>query len=126
VILRRLIADAAGATAVEFGLTAPVFFAMMFGLIDGGMLLWTQLGLQHATEMAARCASINKNLCAGTTAVQSYASTQALGLSMDPSVFTFTQPSCGSQVNASFDFGVIGGYYGTPVITINAVACFPK
>ena len=35
-ILRRLIADTAGATAVEFGLTAPVFFALMFGLIDGG------------------------------------------------------------------------------------------
>jgi hypothetical protein len=29
-------------------------------------------------------------------------------------------------VTASFDFGVIGGYYGTPVITINATACFPK
>jgi len=126
VILRRLIADASGATAVEFGLTAPVFFALVFGLIDGGLLLWTQLGLQHATEMAARCASINKNLCAGTTAVQNYASTQALGLAMTPSVFTFTQPACGSQVTASFDFGVIGGYYGTPVITINARACFPK
>jgi Flp pilus assembly protein TadG len=125
-MLRRWLADTAGATAVEFGLTAPVFFAIMFGLIDGGMLLWTQIGLQHATEMAARCASINRNLCGGASAVQSYASTQALGLAMAPSVFTFTQPACGSQVTASFDFGVIGGYFGTPVITINAAACFPK
>jgi Flp pilus assembly protein TadG len=125
-MLRRLILDAAGATAVEFGLTAPVFFAMVFGLMDGGMLLWTQLGLQHATEMAARCASVNKNLCASATAVQNYASTQAFGLGMAPSVFTLTQPACGSQVTASFDFGFIGGYYGTPVMTVNATACFPK
>jgi len=125
-VIRSLIRDASGATVVEFGLTAPVFFAMLFGLIDGGMLLWTQLGLQHATEMAARCASVNKNLCASATQVQSYASTQALGLAMAPSVFTLTQPSCGSQVAASFDFGLIGGYYGTPVITITATACFPK
>jgi Flp pilus assembly protein TadG len=125
-MLRRFLRDRAGATAVEFGLTAPVFFALLFGLIDGGLLLWTQLGLQHATEMAARCASINKNLCADAASVKTYASTQALGLAMAPSVFAVAQPACGSQVTASFDFGLVGGYYGTPVITVNASACFPK
>ena len=125
-MLRRFLRDHAGATAVEFGLTAPVFFALLFGLIDGGLLLWTQLGLQHATEMAARCASINKNLCADAAAVKTYASTQALGLAMAPSVFAVTQPACGSQVTASFGFGLVGGYYGTPVLTVNASACFPK
>jgi Flp pilus assembly protein TadG len=124
--VRRFISDAEGATAVEFGLTAPVFFALLFGVINGGMLLWTQLGLQHATEMAARCASINKNLCADATAVRNYASTQALGLGMPASVFTVAQPACGSQVTASFDFGLVGGYYGTSVMTLNATACFPK
>jgi Flp pilus assembly protein TadG len=126
VIVPRFISNAQGATAVEFGLTAPVFFAMLFGLIDGGMLLWTQLGLQHATEMAARCASINKNLCADATSVKNYATTQALGLGMAPSAFTVAQNACGSYVTASFDFGLVGGYYGTPVITLNAGACFPK
>ncbi len=58
--------------------------------------------------------------------MQNYASTQALGLAMAPSVFAFAQPTCGSQVTASFNFGVIGGYYGTPVITVNPSACFPK
>jgi Flp pilus assembly protein TadG len=125
-MLRRFIGDTKGATAVEFGLTAPVFFALMFGLIDGGMLLWTQLGLQHATEMAARCASVNKTLCAETTAVKNYASAQALGLAVSPSVFTVAQVSCGSQVTASYDFGFVAGYYGTPIMTLNATACFPK
>jgi Flp pilus assembly protein TadG len=66
VILRRLITHIGGAAAVEFALTAPVFFAIVFGLIDSGLLLWTQLGLQHATELAARCASVNKTICADT------------------------------------------------------------
>jgi Flp pilus assembly protein TadG len=126
VIIRRFISNAQGATAVEFGLTAPAFFAMLFGLIDGGMLLWTQLGLQHATEMAARCASINKNLCVDATSVKNYASTQALGLGMPASVFTLAQPACGSRVTASYDFGLVAGYYGSSVITLNATACFPK
>jgi Flp pilus assembly protein TadG len=75
-MLRRFLMHIGGATAVEFSLTAPVFFAVVFGLVDCGLLLWTQLGLQHATELAARCASVNKTLCADATAVKTYASTQ--------------------------------------------------
>jgi len=126
VILRRLLTQIGGATAVEFALTAPVFFAIVFGLIDSGLLLWTQLGLQHATELAARCASVNKTLCADTTAIKTYASTQVFGMTVPTSVFTVSQIACGNQVTASFDFGLIGGYFGVPLITLNAAACFPK
>ena len=31
----------------------------MFGLVQAGLLLWTQSGLQHGVEVAARCASVN-------------------------------------------------------------------
>ena len=55
----RIIDDNRGASAVEFALTAPVFFVMLFAVIDGGLLLWTQVGLQHGAEAAARCASID-------------------------------------------------------------------
>src|SRR5947207_15100053 len=48
--LRSFITHTGGATAVEFALTAPVFFAIVFGLIDAGLMLWMQLGLQHATR----------------------------------------------------------------------------
>jgi Flp pilus assembly protein TadG len=126
VILRRLLTHIGGATAVEFSLTAPVFFAIVFGLIDCGLLLWTQLGLQHATELAARCASVNKTLCADAPAIQTYASTQVFGMTVPTSVFAVSQVACGNRVTASFDFGLIAGYFGTPLITLNAAACFPK
>ena len=69
-----------GATAVEFAMTAPVFFLILFGIIQGGLLLWTQLGLQHGAEMAARCAGVNKILCGNNGAITNFAAQQAYGL----------------------------------------------
>jgi len=122
----RLCKQSDGATAVEFGLLAPLFFAALFGVINCGMLLWTQLGLQHATETAARCASVNAGICNSTAAIQSYAAHAALGLNIPPSTFTVTTPGCGTQVTASYDFAIIARFFGTPSITLSARACFPK
>jgi Flp pilus assembly protein TadG len=124
--LFRLIKDAQGASAVEFGLIAPVFFAALLGLIEVGLLFWTQLGLQHATEMAARCASINSTTCGSATAVQNYAVTQAFGLSLPPSTFSLTALTCGNQVTASHSFQSISAFFGVPALTLSARACFPK
>src|SRR6476646_749735 len=62
-----------GASAVEFALTVPMFFMMLVGGIECGLLLWTQMGLQHGAEKAARCASIDSTLCGSTSSIQSYA-----------------------------------------------------
>ena len=54
--------DQRGATALEFALLAPVFVLLIFGIIGIGMLFWTQVGLQHGVQMAARCASVTRAL----------------------------------------------------------------
>ena len=120
------LSDSQGATAVEFGLTAPVFFAMLFGILEFAMLLWTQLGLQHATEMAARCASVNSSTCGSTANIQSFAAQQAYGLNPAPSTFTVSTPTCGNQVSASYTFAFVTSYFGVPTIALNAQSCFPK
>src|SRR5215831_13574104 len=87
--LLRFVRDSRGATAVEFGLLAPAFFAAVVGTFQVGALLWTQVGLQHATEMAARCASLDSRYstkCNSATATQNYAATQALGLHVPSSI----------------------------------------
>ena len=48
-----MLRDQSGTTALEFALTAPVFFLFIFGVIELGLLFWTQIGLQHGAEMAA-------------------------------------------------------------------------
>ena len=118
--------DTAGSSAVEIGLTAPFFFALLFGLIEGGLLLWTQIGLQHATALAARCASIDVGTCKDSGTVQSYAVQQTFGVNPPASTFTFTTPSCGNQVSASYQFNFVTGTFGTPTLTLSALSCFPR
>ena len=122
----RMLRDARAVSAVEFALTAPLFFALLFGMIEGGLLVWTQIGLQHGAEAAARCASIK--LCGTTTDIQNYAAKNAFGLSVDPSTFTVLlspPPGC-NQVSASYAFGFVTSYFGVPSLTLNAQSCFPK
>ena len=58
-ILKLLRDDTRGAALVEFTVTIPFFLLLTFGLIQAGLLLWTQAGLQHGVEVATRCASVN-------------------------------------------------------------------
>lgn len=125
-ILRRFAKQSDGSTAVEFGLTAPVFLAALFGVIELGMLFWTQLGLQHAAELTARCASINKTICGTDTAIKGFASSKVFGLTVPTATWTVSQPACGSQINANYDFAFVASFFGAPSWRLTASACFPK
>ena len=122
----RICADEQAVASIEFGLTAPAFLALVFGVICIGLLVWTQLGLQHGAEMAARCASINSGICGNASAVQSYAVQQTFGLNPPASTFTLTTPSCGNQVSASYNLQFLATYFGLPSLTLTAQSCFPK
>ena len=122
----RLCRDERGTTAVEFAITAPLFFMILLGIIEAGLLLWTQAGMQHAAAMAARCATVNATTCGTTSATQNFAVQQAFGLSLAPSVFSVTTPACGNQVSATYTYQFIASYFGTPSLTLSAQSCFPK
>jgi Flp pilus assembly protein TadG len=119
--------DNRGTTALEFALTAPVFFLFIFGIIEFGLLLWTQIGLQHGAEMAARCASVDSTLCPNSNpgAITSYAAQQAFGLALPSQTFTYSTPACGNQVSASHAFQFPAILNLSP-LTLTAQACFPS
>jgi Flp pilus assembly protein TadG len=123
-ILARFARNIRAAAAMEFALTAPAFLLLLVGIVEFGLLFWTQLGLQHGTEMAARCARINAALCGSDTAIQQFAAQQALGLSIPSSTFTVSSPACGRQVSANYQFDFIAPYFGS--ITLTAQSCFPQ
>ena len=125
-MLARFFRQADGASAVEFGLVAPVFFAALIGALELGVLFWTNLGLQHATERAARCASVNRTLCGSETAIKSYAASQVFGLTVAASDFAVTQPVCGFQVSATHEFRFVVANFGIPSMQLTASSCFPK
>jgi Flp pilus assembly protein TadG len=119
--------DNRGTTALEFALTAPVFFLFIFGIIEFGLLMWTQIGLQHGAEMAARCASVDSTLCPNSDpgAITGYAAQQAFGLTLPSQTFTYSTPACGNQVSASHAFQFPAILNLSPV-TLTAQACFPS
>lgn len=117
--------DTKATTAVEFGITAPVFVMVIFGVLESGTLLWTKLGLQHGTQMAARCASINPGVCASSDDIKAYAVQQAYGLTLPSSAFTPSTASCGKQVSASYTYQFVSHYFGGPSVTLTAQSCFP-
>lgn len=119
--------DNRGASALEFALTAPAFLLFIFGIIEFGLLLWTQIGLQQAAEMAARCASVNSTLCPANNsgAITGYAAQQALGLTLPSQTFTYSTPACGNQVSASYAFQFPQILNLSPLM-MTAQACFPS
>jgi hypothetical protein len=119
-----------GATAVETAFVLPAFLLMLFSIVEGGWLFWTQSTLQFAVETAARCAAVNMPLaalpCASASALPSYAGSQAYGMTIPRSTFTFTQPICGYQVTASYVFSfIVSEVYPAGTITLTATSCHP-
>jgi Flp pilus assembly protein TadG len=114
-----------GTTAVETAIVLPVFLLFLFAIIEAGLLFWTQSTLQFAVEAAARCAVVDKTQCGSTGAIQSYAASQVVGMTVSSSSFNVSQPSCGYQVSISypFSFVVSGLFPGT--ITLNSKSCHP-
>ena len=123
--LRRLWADRSGASALEFGLLLPVFVPLIFGVIEFGQVFWTQTALQHAVEMAARCATINSTTCGTASLTQTYAATQAYGLTFPAGTFVATTPACGNQVAATYSFPFSVTAWFPASINLSAKSCYP-
>ena len=65
----RLIHALGGNSLVEFALVAPVFFLMVFGILDFGRLFFWQETLQYALRQAGRYAVTGQHQINGTNTV---------------------------------------------------------
>ncbi|MGC2296655.1 MAG: TadE/TadG family type IV pilus assembly protein [Candidatus Dormiibacterota bacterium] len=50
---RRAAKGQRGQSTIEFALTAPIFFLVFFGIVNGGTLLFSRNALQHAADVGA-------------------------------------------------------------------------
>ncbi len=125
--LRILFDDTQGTALVEYALTLSAFILLTIGLLQLGLLMWTQAGLQHGVELAARCASVNTTLCGTQSTIKSFAVSNSLALNPPASTFTVTpNTTCGTingnKVSASYTFNFL------PVaasVTVTAQSCYP-
>jgi Flp pilus assembly protein TadG len=111
-----------GTVAIEYAFVLPVLLGFLLGIMDTGRLLWTYTTLYRASEAAARCSAIKATGCTTFGLTQSYAVAAAWGLNVNASAFTVTNPACGMQVAASYDFGFV---FPWKTITLTATACYP-
>ncbi len=124
--LRRLWRDTRGAAALEFGILLPVFIPLILGIMQFGQLFWTQTALQHAVDMAARCASINTTTCGSTSTTQTYAATQAYGLTFPTGTFVAATAACGNQVSATYSFPfMVAAWFPSAAVNLTARSCYP-
>lgn len=121
-ISTSLLKDTQGNAAVEFAFVLPVLLMFILGLLQAGILLWTQNALYYSVQTAARCASNDTSICGTTSQIQSYAAA-ASGGSFSASVFTVSTPSCGNQVTASYPASLLFPF--TSSVTLTAQSCYP-
>lgn len=123
-LLESLRRDQQGTTAVEFGIVAPVFIALLLGTMGLCVALFLIGSLHFAVEDGARCASVKTTICADGPTTIAYTQSRYLGPSGVTPTFTYAAAACGNSVSASITYSV-NVLFKTLVIPISATACFP-
>jgi Flp pilus assembly protein TadG len=77
-LLRALRRCNAGATAIEFAVLAPVFFMMLFGIIEFSRMAWIHQTIGDVAYATARCMSVGST-CATSAQQKTYAINRAKG-----------------------------------------------
>lgn len=121
-----------GATIVEFALLAPVFLAMMLGLIEIARLIWTRQTLEEVAFETARCMSVGTT-CATADARRGFAveRAHAMGLTLSPAgVVPVAATTCNGAKGANrvvLRLAFVSAARGLVPLprTIRAAACFP-
>jgi Flp pilus assembly protein TadG len=69
-VLRRFRRSRRGSTAVEFALVAPVFFALLFAILETGIMFFADQVLESVTQNAARTILTGQTQAAGYSEAQ--------------------------------------------------------
>lgn len=131
IILKRPRSSSNGQSLVEFALVAPLFFILIFGVLDLGRVLFTQMTLQHALREAGRYAVTGNHITQGGTNLSRVASirqmAQKAAAGVDVSSITVSSVSGGNgsaggpqdtvtvslTTNLRLITPMIGRYFGT-------------
>ena len=95
--LRRFRGNRRGSAVVEFALVAPMFFALLFAIIETAIMFFASQVLETMTQSSARMIMTGQAQTGGVTACQS-----APGVAAACTAATFKSYVC-SQIPALFD-----------------------
>lgn len=112
-ILRWILRDRRGSAAVEFGLSLPIYLTALFGVIEGGRLIYSQTALYFAAQEATRFAIVREGQVTNDE-IKTFAEGRLIGLKNDLAVITVESP-VNTAVNTS-EYTVRISYNYTPMI----------
>ncbi len=111
-LLRRFMRASDGAAVIEFAIVVPVFLMFVFGIIEGGRMLWIRNSIQTATEEAGRFAMAHTT--ATDTELITHATDYFDSVGIDNPTFTVVRDTTGGM-----DFVTISGVYSfQPMVAI--------
>lgn len=135
-MIRRL-GDDRGAAATEFALLAPLLFGVMFMIIEGCRMIWTQQVVQETAFASVRCMALGTAGCTSTAEVQNWAVARARQSGIVISTASVTVETAPPATSCSNQAGMrrvsIAAPYSKLVnsvipavpATLNAAVCFP-
>jgi len=98
-----------GQSLVEFALVVPLFFMLVFGIVDFGRLFFTQMTLQHAMREAGRFGVTGNHLTdpndasqmlSRVASIKEVVKKSSMGLGVDLNQVNVTSPQGGTTVPA--------------------------
>lgn len=100
-MIRRLLRNRSGASAVEFALVLPLLLLFLFGIIDVGRFMWSSNRAEKATQMAVRYAAVT-DMVPSTLASRDFALNGGVngGDPVPTSLFSTTTCSTGNCTNS--------------------------
>ncbi|MGA0604113.1 TadE/TadG family type IV pilus assembly protein [Caulobacter sp. KR2-114] len=124
--------DQSGASAAEFAIITPVFFALVFAVINFSIALYAYVTLHFATEDAARCYSLTTS-CADANATQTYAAGRYAGPNISPVFVASNTGQCHQNTGGAYDGHLVTGsgsmtlnlVLTSATISFSTQACFP-
>jgi len=107
-IVRRLLGDRAGAAAIEFALLAPVFIALMMGVVEVGIYMQNYNAVRSLASDASRFAAVEYQKSNKLDATALEANIEAMGQSspynLIASQLTVSVNEVSSRVNGAKEF----------------------
>ena len=97
-----------GATSIEFALVAPVFFLVVFGIIENSRMLMLQHALTNASREGCRAAGLASSIDASKveTAVRDHLKPTLGNMAIDTSKVRVTLPGDLTNVSSESDLTV--------------------
>ncbi len=127
-LINRFKTSEAGNTIVEFALLAPLFFIVVFGMIDIGRLYWTVSSMEYAVEAAGRYAMINTS--ATSNQVISQAQANLYAINQNSVTFTTSTSTSGGinymtiKAQNSFSF-LPSAMFSISILTLTRASTIP-